>query len=314
MLALVLAASCGSRALTKDGGEIDGSGYEREWRRGRLTDGRRGAPGRDRRVTAPGSRGRAAEGRAVTIAVDGGAGAAALSDGSFAGRGGFIGSGSGGVSSRGGMGGGGRGGLGGTGGATGDRRHGGRRIGGIGGRGGFSDTGGSGGGVGGTGGRGGMSGVGGTSGSGGGVVGGTFGTGGGGDRRRWNHGGGWAAVEPVVVESAARPAVGGTGGSEWRGRSRRQSGTGGGVCLACRTTVLPIGARDLAYNAARNELYASVPGDADAYPNTIVGHQSVDVVGRVGDPDRFESRARWRSPTTARPCGSGSTAPTRSAR
>ena len=48
------------------------------------------------------------------------------------------------------------------------------------------------------------------------------------------------------------------------------SGTGGGVCLTCRTTVLPIAARDLAYNPVRNELYASVAGDAAAYPNRIV--------------------------------------------
>jgi YVTN family beta-propeller protein len=33
---------------------------------------------------------------------------------------------------------------------------------------------------------------------------------------------------------------------------------------------LPIAARDLAYNAARKELYASVAGDAAAYPNRIV--------------------------------------------
>ena len=44
----------------------------------------------------------------------------------------------------------------------------------------------------------------------------------------------------------------------------------GAPCLTCSATILPISGRDVVYSAARNELYVSVAGDADAYPNTIV--------------------------------------------
>ena len=164
----------------------------------------------------------------------------------------------------------GRGGTFGTGGTIGMGGAGG--VGGIGGRGGFSDTGGSGpGGVSGVSGRGGC-GVGGTSGSGGGGVSGTFGTGGGGVSGTFGTGGGGVGGGGTGGGGGSggiggTAGTGGIGGMSGRGG---MSGTGGGVCLTCRTTVLPIAARDLAYNAARNELYASVAGDAAAYPNRIV--------------------------------------------
>ena len=263
MLAVVLAASCGTRALTKDGGSVDGDAG--------------GATGRYRQAPAAPARPRvAASGSPVSRAVGKAAGAASPVRPAAArmGLGGFVGtggvSGSGGVNGRGGFPG--RGGATGTGGSRhrdgrcrGRRRNRGpgriqrhrgkrarRRVG--------------------------------------------RGRSGRNVRRRRHLGFGRAAAsagrsEPVAAASAgpSAPAVpaaaaaaerggsgggiggtagiGGTGGTSGRGG---MSGTGGGVCLTCRTTVLPIAARDLVYNAARNELYASVAGDAAAYPNTIV--------------------------------------------
>ena len=60
--------------------------------------------------------------------------------------------------------------------------------------------------------------------------------------------------------------VAGSGGSGGGGIG----GTGGTVCLTCRSTLLPIAARDVIYNAAARHLYASVAGDAEMYANTIV--------------------------------------------
>ena len=63
---------------------------------------------------------------------------------------------------------------------------------------------------------------------------------------------------------------GGTAGISGSGGSAGRGGTGGTACLTCRTSILQIDARHVVYSAARNELYASIPGDADAYPNSIV--------------------------------------------
>ena len=255
MLALVLAASCGTRALTKDGGSADADGSSAG-----------GATG-----IAPAGAGGVgpATGSGTGIAgQSGAAGAGPAGAGGPGGRGGFVGTGGTMGTGRGGIGGGaaGRGGAfgtGGIGGATGLGGTGG--VGGIGGRGGFSDTGGSGpGGASGVSGRGGVGGTsgsggrGGTSGTGGSGVSGTFGTGGGGIGGGGTGGGGGIG---------GMSGIGGTAGASGRGG---MSGTGGGVCLTCRTTVLPLAARDLVYNTVRNELYASIAGDADVYPNRIV--------------------------------------------
>ena len=261
MLAVVLAASCGTRALTKDGGSVDGDAGGAT---GRLPAGAGGAgPATGSGVGIAGQPG---GGQGGGSGIAGSAGGGPMGLGGFVGTGGV--SGSGGVNGRGGFPG--RGGATGTGGTIGMGGAGG--VGGIGGRGGFSDTGGSGpGGVSGVGGRGGMSGVGGTSGSGGGGVSGTFGTGGGGVSGTFGTGGtggsGGTGRGGSGGGIGGTAGTGGTGGTSGRGG---MSGTGGGVCLTCWTTVLPIAARDLAYNRARNELYASVAGDAAAYPNRIV--------------------------------------------
>ena len=48
----------------------------------------------------------------------------------------------------------------------------------------------------------------------------------------------------------------------------QSAGTGG--CGSCPSSMLPVAARDIVYSPTRNQIFASVYGDADAYANTIV--------------------------------------------
>ena len=167
------------------------------------------------------------------------------------GSGGIAGSAPGGLSGQGGVGGspigtGGRGGIGGTfstGGTSGPGGGAGTQ-GGRGGIGGTFSTGGTSGTQGGRGGIGGTFSTGGTSGTQGGRGGiaGTFSTGG-------------------SAGTAGRGGIGGTAGS---------GGTGGARLSHLPGDAAADPAARLVYNAARNQIYASVAGDADAYPNTIV--------------------------------------------
>jgi len=127
----------------------------------------------------------------------------------------------------------------------------------MGGTGGFAGTGG----VSGRGGTGGMGGTGGFAGTGG--RGGTGGFGGfGGEFSPAGRGG--------TNDIAGRGGAGGRGGTGGSGGIAGTGGGGGTVCLTCRSALLPVSGRDIVYNAARNEIYVSVAGDADTYPNTIV--------------------------------------------
>ena len=71
---------------------------------------------------------------------------------------------------------------------------------------------------------------------------------------------------------------GGTGGSAGRG------GTAGVGCPTCGVTILPIPGRDVVYNAARNELYVSVAGDAADVPEHDRDRRPDDVVGLSAIP------------------------------
>ena len=158
---------------------------------------------------------------------------------------------------------GGRGGVGGVGGTFATGRggvDGTMDLGGRGGVGGTMDLGGRGG-VGGTmdlGGRGGASGSVGTGGISG--RGGTIGTGGaGGFAGRGGAGGiGGMAGTAGTGAMAGIAGIGGMAG---------MAGTGG---MAGRTSFIEVQANDLVYSARRNELYASIPGNAPQYPNSIL--------------------------------------------
>jgi len=239
MFSLALLASCGSRTLTRDAGSGDGEGAAGV----SGVSGRGGGGGAGGVATSSGGRGGAGAGVAGTGGRGGGIGVGLAGTGGAGGSGGAGGIAGTFVTGRGGVAGSsdlaGRGGIGGSG-ATGGIA--GTFVTGRGGIGGSSDLAGRGGG-GGVVGRGGTSGRGGASGTGG--IGGTGAIAGFGGR------GGTAGIS-------------GSGGSAGRG------GTGGTACLTCRTSILQIDARHVVYSAARNELYASIPGDADAYPNSIV--------------------------------------------
>jgi YVTN family beta-propeller protein len=245
IVALALVASCGSRALDTDGGSLGGS--PGAGGRGTGLGGLGGSPTGGQSGSL-GSGGVSGQGGTIGIAGIGGA-AGGAGTGGRGGGGGLVGGrggagGAGGISGRGGAGGtagtGGTGGRGATGGTGG--------IGGIGGRGGSGATGG----ISGAGGRGG---TGATAGAGG--IGGRGGFGG--EPGRGGQGG-----------TSGSGGIAGSGGVAGSGGSGGIGGTGGTVCLTCRSALLPIAARDVVYNAARNHIYASVAGDAEAYPNTIV--------------------------------------------
>jgi YVTN family beta-propeller protein len=266
VLVLALVASCGGRALDVDGG----------------TGTVRPPAGSGGRPTGTGGQGGSATGGQGGDFGGVGGPAGVGGPGGNVGSGGVLGSG--GFGGRGGIGGGGRGGAVGSGG-----------VGGISGRGGIGGVGGNGGiaGVGGVSGRGGfggdigMSGRGGTTGTGGtggtgglagtfgrGGFGGEFGTGGRGAIAGTTIGtGGIAGFGGTFGTGGTIAGSGGTAGTAGRGGTGGtggMSGSGGTVCLTCRSTLLPISGRDLVYNPTRKEIYVSVAGDADTYPNTIV--------------------------------------------
>ena len=110
-------------------------------------------------------------------------------------------------------------------------------------------------------------------------AGGTFGTGGtSGSGGTAGTTGGRGGISGTTGSGGVAGTLGGRGGMAGTGPAGRGGsggtagggGTGGAACSTCWTAILPIEARDIVYSAARNELYASVPGDAAAYPNTIV--------------------------------------------
>ncbi|HEY7376228.1 MAG TPA: hypothetical protein VIF57_28965 [Polyangia bacterium] len=151
------------------------------------------------------------------------------------------------------------GGIIGTGGVVGAGGRGGFDIGGANGRGGFMGAAG----IAGFGGRGGiggtiMTGRGGFGGtmdlSGRGGIGGTGGLG----------GRGGTVGRGGTIGTAGMGGIGGVGGRGGFGGVDGMGGTTG------RTTLLEVQANDLVYSARRNELYASVPGSAPAYPNSIL--------------------------------------------
>jgi hypothetical protein len=136
-------------------------------------------------------------------------------------------------------------------------------------------------GVGGFGGRGGIGGFGGTGGIGGrggvggvgrGGVGGTIDLGGrGGGTGRGGVGGtmdlGGRGGVSGSVGSGGVSGRGGTVGTAGTGGVGGSAGAGG---MAGRTSILEVQANDLVYSARRNELYASIPGSAPLYPNSIL--------------------------------------------
>ena len=143
----------------------------------------------------------------------------------------------------------GRGGAAGSAGSAGSAAVGGGNAGFAGGGAGGAPLGGAGGGGAGSGGRGGAGGMAGAGG-----IGGAAGTGG-------------AAGAGGRGGAAGSAATGGAGGVAGAGGS---AGVGGAGCPGCPLVTLPIAGRDIAYSASRNLIYVSVPGDAPAYPNTIV--------------------------------------------
>jgi len=264
MLALVLAASCGSRELTKDAGAIDSGLTGAAGRPSGAAGG--GGPPTGSSLGLAGQSGDPGVGGAIGI---GGVGGRGGGFGGFVGTGGIVSTGgifgTGGIVTTGGVGGRGGFGGGGTGGSAGGAGRGG--VGGTGGTGGMAGNGGTGGSLSG---RGGffLDGIGGAIGSGGGGAAGRGGTGGGGVSGTFGTGGGGVGG----TSGSGGGGTGGTSGMGGGGMSGRGGvgGAGGGVCLTCRSVVLPIAAKDVVYSAARNQLYASVSGESDAYPNTIV--------------------------------------------
>ena len=75
---------------------------------------------------------------------------------------------------------------------------------------------------------------------------------------------GGAGAEGGSIDGSAT-GFSGRGGTSGSGG---MAGTGG--CGSCRSSVLPVAARDIVYSHTRNQIFASVYGDADAYANTIV--------------------------------------------
>lgn len=110
------------------------------------------------------------------------------------------------------------------------------------------------------------------------AAGGTTGTGG----RGGATGVGGAASAGGTAGMGATAGTGGTigtGGAAGMGGASGAVGTGGvqgtggavqGTCSGCTVTNLPIAAVAAVYDPIRNRIYASVQGDAPAYPNTIV--------------------------------------------
>ena len=172
---------------------------------------------------------------------------------------------------------------GGSGGAVGPGR-GGAAGPGLGGGGGAATGGQSGfGGTSGSGGRGGTSfSTGGTSGTGGvagttggrGGSGGTFSTGGtsgtGGVAGTMGGRGGTSGTGGTAGTMGGRGGTSGTVGRGGIGGTAGSGGTGGAPCATCRATLLPLEPRDIVYDPVRNQIYATIIGNADAYPNTIV--------------------------------------------
>jgi len=259
ILALSVVSSCGGRVLGPDAGDgvIDAGAA-----------GNAGLAGRGIGGSGPGGSATGGDSGAIGSGGASGRGGIGGTGGGFGGstgRGGFGGttgiagsSGTGGIAGRGGA-----GGTGGIGGTTG--RGGGGGTGGTGGSGGTGGIAGTGG-IGGIGGRGGFGAAGGTGGSG--AFGGEFGTAGRGGFVGTGGSGGIAGTGGIGG-SGGTGGIGGIGGRGGGGNAGT-GGAGGAVCLTCRSTMLPIPGRHVVYNAARNELYVSVAGDADAYPNTIV--------------------------------------------
>ena len=243
-VALVLVASCGGRTLTSDSGTVDGGPS--------LGGGHGGAGGAGGGIAGssggggPGAGGTLGSGIAGQSGSFGRGGAGATGVGGSAGRGGaggIAGTGAGGSAGRGGA-----GGIAGTG------------VGGSAGRGGAGGIAGTG-----TGGRGG---IGGFAGSGSGGVAGTFVPGGRGGFFGDTAGTGGGGIGGT--QTAGRGGVGASGGIGGIGGVGGRGGTAGVGCPTCRAAVLPIPARDVVCDAARNLIYASVAGDDPTYPNTIV--------------------------------------------